>query len=510
MKEEWDSLLEMETWEKDPVTLPTGRRAIKCRWVYVIKSDGRYKARLVAKGFSQVYGIDYEETFSPVARWESIRFMLALAVLNNWRIEGMDVTTAFLNGMLDPHEEILYMEQPEGFVIKGQEHKVYRLKRSLYGLKQAARQWYERFNDTLIDNGFTPIYSDAGIYVYTREDGQSCIYVILYMDDLLLLGLDLRAIQQLKDRLKKEFKMKDLGPVKSYLGMRINHDYKNSVIDIDQEAYIIDMLKRFNMSDCIPTSLPMKANQWLTASKEPCTPQMRSDYQRIVGSLMWVMLGTRPDISFAVTRLSHFNNNPSKEHLEAAKDVLRYLRGTASYKIRYCGSRNSGLIGYADATWAEDRDGRLSTTGFGYFLAEGIICWKTRRQKSISLSSTEAEYKSMSDACCQLAWLHNFLTEIGESPEHPTPLCGDNQGAIFNALNPIVEHRTKHVDLRYHYIREFLNTGKKRRLKLYYVRTDDQIADTFTKPLAFPKFSKFRSKLGLHTLQTSQTDSPSS
>lgn len=488
-KSEFESLMENKTWVLVP--RPKGRHVVSNRWVYDIKHDGRYKARLVAKGFTQVWGEDYHETFSPVARFESIRYLLAHAALEDWDIESMDVKTAFLNGDLD---EEIYMEQPEGWVIPGKEDHVCLLKKAIYGLKQASRQWNAKIHQSLLDLGFTRTYSDAGIYVYRRQGGDHVTIVVLYVDDLLLMGNQSSHIKHVKKALSKQYKMTDLGSVQRFLGLRITRDRSTRMIDIDQEEYIQSVLERFQMADCKPSRTPLPAGAVLASADEPASDQFRQRYQSLIGSLLYAMLGTRPDISFAVTRLSKFNANPSEAHMSYAKYVLRYLQGTKAYRLRYKGASNDGLISYSDSDWAEDRDDRHSTSGFVFLMAGGAISWASRRQPTISLSSTEAEYKAASDTCRQLIWLRTFGDELGDDLTRPTPMCLDNQGSIFLSVNPVVDRRTKHIEIRYHFIREQVESGS---VEIFYVATADQLADSLTKNVPYSILAKFVDEIGL-------------
>ncbi|TFY59187.1 hypothetical protein EVJ58_g5934 [Rhodofomes roseus] len=454
-------------------------------------------ARVVAKGFTQVWGQDYTETFSPVARFESVRYLLAHAALEDWEIESMDVKTAFLNGDLD---EEIYMEQPEGWAVPGKENWVCLLKKAIYGLKQASRQWNAKIHKSLLDLGFIRTYSDAGIYVFSREsEGHTCL-IILYVDDLLLMGDSKLFIDNIKQRLSLEYQMTDLGAVQRFLGLHIRRERLARRIFVDQEDYIQSVLERFQMSNCKSARTPLPAGAVLEKNTDIASEIFRTRYQSIIGSIMYAMLGTRPDISFAVTRLAKFSSNPSKEHMKFAYYVLRYLQGTKELALCYDGGSNSGLIAYSDSDWAEDRDDRHSTSGFVFLMANCVVSWVSRRQPTVSLSSTEAEYKASSDCCRQMAWLRHFGEELGDNMSHPTPLCLDNQGNIFLAVNPAVDCRTKHIEIRYHYIREFYERGE---MDIYFVASEDQLADALTKNVPFSGIEKFRSSVGMMRYSTS-------
>ena len=248
------------------------------------------------------------------------------------------------------------------------------------------------------------------------------------------------------------------------------------------------------MADCKPSRTPLPAGAVLESSEHTATDVSRQRYQSLIGSLLYAMLGTRPDIAFAVTRLSKFNANPSDAHLHYAKYVLRYLQGTKAYRLRYQGASNDGLISYSDSDWAEDRDDRHSTSGFIFLMAGAAISWASRRQPTISLSSTEAEYKAASDTCRQLVWLRTFGEELGDDMSRPTPMCLDNQGSIFLSVNPVIDRRTKHIEVRYHFIREQVELGS---TEIFYVATADQLADSLTKNVPLAILSKFTQEIGL-------------
>jgi hypothetical protein len=489
MQSEFDSLQDRKVWTL--VKLPAGRTAVKCRWVFDIKSDGRYKARLVAKGFSQQPGIDFNETFSPVARYESIRTVLALASLEDWELETMDVKIAYLYGILD---EEIYMEQPEGSVQPSSERKVCRLLRAIYGLKQSGRKWNEEIHCTLMSLGFIRTQCDAGVYVYCHREGNTEIILILYVDNLLLAGPKMEPIITLKKDLAKSYQMVNNEPAKSFLGLNIRRDRTKRTLTVDQRPYLEQVLARFGMTDCKPACTPLPSGVKLEASTEEADTSMRLLYQSIIGSILWASIGTRPDVSYHVVRLSAYCANPSQAHLNHAKWILRYLSGTLSRAIEYKGSSQSGLIAYTDADWAKNRDDWHSVTGNAMLLAEAPISWLSRRQKTVTLLSTESKYMAMSDCCRQVAFSRMFLEELGENLTSPIPICADNQGSIFLAVNPVHDRRTKHIDIHYHCIQEFVEA---KHGEIFYVSTDDQLADLFTKPLAHVRHTDLAHRLGL-------------
>ena len=339
----------------------------------------------------------------------------------------MDVKTAFLYGEL---KEEIYMEQPEGFVVKGQEKKVCKLIKSIYGLKQARQVWYELMADTLRRKlGFERIHSDAGVYVLRQRGGnQTEIILILYVDDLLLMGNDLSMINKIKKKLGEAYHMKDLGATQSYLGIRITRDHAHLCIWIDQEAYIDSALSQFRLMDANNTITPLPAGVHLTKSETPSSTNLRAKYQQLIGTLLYAALGTRPDIAFAVTQLSQFNSDPTEEHLRYAKYVLRrYLKGTKSLQVCYDRSLNAGLIGYSDSDWGENKDDCHSTSGQVFTLANGVISWASQRQKTVALSVGESEYMELAATGRQCAWLRGFSAEIGFPFTQATMICaGDS------------------------------------------------------------------------------------
>src|SRR5882757_832549 len=429
---EIDALAKNGTWTL--VELPSGRKAIKSKWVFKHKADGRFRARLVAKGFTQIHGIDYNETFSPVAQFESLRLLLVLAALEDWEIHQMDVKSAFLNGLLD---EEIYMEQPQGFIDPDHPQKVCLLQKAIYGLKQVSRAWNQQFHSVLQDLHFTRTRSDAG--VYHRQDDGGTLIIILYVNDITILGDNLKNVEKIKTTLSNRYEMTDLGEIESYLGVWIKQDRSNKRLEIDQSRYVLEIVNRFGLSDAHPvhTPLPTGADMFLEKYNEQASTVDIKLYQRIIGSLLYVQIGTRPDISFAVSHLAQYASNPSAQHINLAKYVLRYLKGTSDLKLVYLGALGNGLFGYSDSSWGDDPDDRHSTAGYVYLLADAAISWTSRKQKTAAQSTTEAEYMALADAGNQAAWYRMFLEELGYDVRDPIPLHEDNKGAVDLALNPV-------------------------------------------------------------------------
>jgi hypothetical protein len=341
MKEEMDSLENNQTW--DLVQLPTGKRELQNKWVYKLKEeDGGekwYKARLVVKGFAQKKGIDFDEIFSPVVKMTSIRTILSLVAVEDLHLEQLDVKTTFFHGDL---EEEIYMQQPQGYEVKGKENLVCRLKKILYGLKQAPRQWYLKFDRFMTEQGYSRCHSDHYVYFKRLENG-SYIILLLYVDDMLVAGSNMQDINVLKKKLANSFAMKDLGAAKKILGMRITRDRKNRKLTLSQGEYIEKVLERFRMQNAKLVSTPLASHFKLTKEMCPKTQEeieymSRVPYSSAVGSLMYAMVCTRPDIAHAVGVVSRYMNNPGKEHWEAVKWILRYLRGTTTHALCFGGS----------------------------------------------------------------------------------------------------------------------------------------------------------------------------
>lgn len=499
VEEELDSVRRNQVFEL--AELPQGRRAIGCRFVFKIKQgpDGsveRYKARLVAKGFSQVEGVDFTETFAPVAKFSSIRAILAIAAALDLDVQQMDVKTAFLNGDLD---EEIYMQQPPGTEQPGKEHLVWRLRKALYGLKQAPRMWYNKLDAMMSELQFERCESDHSVYVRrTATRGSIECIVAVYVDDLLIAG-STALVASVKAALAQRFEMKDLGSVHWLLGIEVKRS--GGCFALSQSKYIGEVLQRFGMADAHPVCTPMDPSVHLSKDMEPSTEDERRamasvPYRSAVGSIMYAMVGTRPDIAAAVGAVSRFMATPGQRHWTAVKRVLRYLKGTASWAL-HIGGASPGLVtlhGYCDADWAGDIDDRRSTTGYYFSLGSGSVTWNSKRQVTVALSSTEAEYMAVSSATRELVWLRRLLSELGVAQTVPTVLYGDNQGAIALAKNPVAHARTKHIDVQHHFIRQQVACDA---VTLQYCPTAEMWADVLTKALPRDKHMVCVQALGL-------------
>ena len=367
---------------------------IKDHWVYGVKSLGQKRSRLVAKGFSQIEGIDFDELFSPVVRYETARLMLSIAALEDLDIHSVDVKTAYLYGDL---EEEIYMEQPEGFRLPGQEQKVWRLRKAIYGLKQAGLSWWKALTASMLKLGFKRCFSDAGVYVYTDKKTGEKIYAIVYVDDVCFMGKkNSLLLTELKQKFMKTWECRDQGQLSEFLGMRITRDRKKRKLFIDQEKYLTTVLKRFDVPKR-KAMTPLPAGFEFEPYTGKVNPEFRTKYQQLVGSIMYLMIGSRPDIAFATVKLSQHSASPSAAHYRAGLWVLAYLKETCHYRLVYNSASNKGIIAYSDSDWAGDKSSRKSVTGNIVTNTMGPISWISRKQKTIALSSTEAEYMALSD-----------------------------------------------------------------------------------------------------------------
>lgn len=504
MDDEMSSLEKNKTWAL--TDLPKDKKAIGCKWIYKWKpgipgvEEPRHKSRLVAKGYSQQEGIDYQEIFSPVVKHVSIRLMLSIVVDRDLEMEQLDVKTAFLHGVID---EDIYMEQPEGYVVKGQEGKVCKLLKSLYGLKQAPRQWNKCFDQVMIKHGF--VKSEYDLCVYLKKLSYcEYVYLLIYVDDMLLVAKSMDDINEVKEMLGREFDMKDLGPAKRILGMDIERDRAGGVLKLSQSRYVKKVLQVFRMADSKSVTTPIGAQFKLTALEEGEQGLGSSDeecpYANAVGSIMYAMISTRPDLAFGVGLVSRFMSNPSKEHWEAVKWILRYLVGTKDVGLVF--KKNSGnfsVKGYSDSDFGGDLDRRRSTTGYVFQVGGNTVSWKSGLQQVVALSTTEAEYISLVEAIKEGLWLRGITEELGYAQSEVVVGC-DSQSAICLAKNNVFHDRTKHVAVSKHvalkmsFVRDMVEGGE---VSIQKVHTSKNPADMLTKVIPSNKFEQALVDLGV-------------
>lgn len=491
VEEELNSLIQNKTWAL--VQKPKNVNIVDSKWVFTIKHDKngnltKYKARLVARGFNQLYKLDYDETFAPVARISTLRCLLAFANQYKLLIHQMDVKTAFLNGDL---KEDIFMKVPDGIDIKNV-NIVCKLNKSLYGLKQSARCWNECFDKTLKQHGFINSSVDRCLYLQNNGHINKNIYVILYVDDVVIVTRETDTMYAFKDFLMNKFQMVDLKEINFFLGIRIQRS--ECEISLDQTTYLKSVLRKYNMSECnaVSTPLPPKLNYDALESDVDCGAPCRN----LIGCLLYAMLCTRPDLCISLNILSKYQSKSNKELWQSLKRVLRYIKGTIEIKLIYkrCDFVEK-LIGYVDADWATDETDRRSTTGYVFKMFDNCtVTWNTKRQSSVAASSTEAEYMALFEAVKEALWLKSLLKGIQIQILHPIILFEDNQSCIAIATNPTNHKRSKHIDIKYHFTREQVEN---KMICLKYVSTGNQEADLFTKSLPAPRFKELRCKLGL-------------
>lgn len=490
MSEEMRALEKNKTWEI--VELPKGKKPVGCKWVFTVKYNAggtleRYKARLVAKGYTQTYGIDYQETFAPVAKMNTIRVLLSLATNLDWPLQQFDVKNAFLHGDL---EEEVYMEMPPG--LEGNASEVCKLRKALYGLKQSPRAWFGRFTKAMVEMKYRQSQGDHTLFIKFSTSGKVTV-LIVYVDDIIVTGNDPEEISRLKGHLAKEFEIKDLGKLKYFLGIEVAHS-KNGIF-VSQQKYILDLLNETGMLGCKPVDTPIEQNHKLGEANEDVVVD-RGVYQRLVGKLIYLS-HTRPDIAYAVSAVSQFMHSPKEIHLAAVYRILRYLKSTPGKGILFRKNEKMELEAYTDADWAGSVIDRRSTSGYCIFLGGNLVTWRSKKQSVVARSSAEAEFRAMAHGICELLWLKIILTDLGIKWEGTMKLYCDNKSAINIAHNPVQHDRTKHVEVDRHFIKEKLDSGL---ICTPYVSTEGQLADILTKGLASHSFQTITSKLGMENI----------
>ena len=485
MDTEVNTLEQNTTW--DITTLPEDREIVRGKWVYAVKQapgeNPKYKARYVAKGYSQLHGLDYDETFSPTTRFTSIRTLLHKAVNEDLIVHQLDVKGAYLNAPIDKE---IYIEQPKGYRKSGETAPLAcRLNKSLYGLKQSGRNWHETLTEHLRSQNFVANTVDPCVYM---KNGQSGLTIILFwVDDIIVAAPDIESVNDVKAMLDQKFTMDDRGELKWFLGIEFARTTNG--FSMSQEQYTDAVLSKYNMTDCNPVSTPAEPGLILNSYTGD---QVDYPYRSLIGSLIYLNVGTRPDISWIVSKLSQYLTNPGPQHVAAAKRVLRYLKRTRDYKITFTPS-SYDLVGYSDSDWAGDIDDRRSTSGYVFTLGTTTLSWKTRKQSTVALSTCEAEYMALVEATKEATYLR-MLCKALQIPvrEHSTVYC-DNQSTISITKPDAKQHqRTKHIDVKYHFIRS------QSELVYQHIASQDNLADMLTKPLAAPLFNKFRGTIYQH------------
>jgi hypothetical protein len=493
MEAELKTMKEMHVYKTS--RLPEGRKAIGCRWVLEFKDDNKggsvYKARLVAQGFSQIPGVDYGSTFAPVVKPASVRLIAALACKNDWELDTFDAKRAFLWGTL---KEEIHMRQPKGFEEGDWKVLVWLMLRTIYGLKQSAMEWYEQVRSIMSDLGFVRSEADHAVFYYDGDDDTTaglnvkCI-IGWHVDDGMGTSNSASFLQRVKEKIAARFGIKDLGPITKYLGIQFERDRSSRELWMHQGEYIAFLLEEYNMTNCNPVSLPLdpKAPFGLESDTFAATENLNARYLKIVGELIYLSTCTRPDISYAVNALSQRNAKPDDRHYAAAKRLLRYLAGTIGLRVHYGGDKvDEKLHAYADASWGNDA-GRRSVSGYAWFYAGGLIAHVSKKQATVALSSTEAEYMAVTHSVQEGIWLRSLFGELAIPVHLPITISVDNTGAIALSKESKFHSRSKHIDIRYHFIRTHIENGT---FLPVWLSTHQNIADILTKPLPRHVFLK--------------------
>ena len=497
--DEINSHAKNNTWTLTP--LPPNRVCIPSGWDFKVKTDRfghllRRKARFFAKGYRQEKGVDYLESFAPVVRYDSLRLILAIAAVRDLEIVLLDATTAFLNGEV---EDEIYIAQPEGYVVVGRETDVCRLNKGIYGICQASRIWNQLLHAALLRFGLSQ--STADPCVYHRITRDSYLVIAIWVDDGLVAGHNMAIVDQLISFLNTQFEIKTAAPG-LFVGMIITRDRPNKIIYLSISHFIDKLVATFNMSTSRAVTMPvLKGTPRLSTSSTPPSPadiaaMHHIPYRQLVGSLMYAALTVRPDVAFMASQLAQHFHNPTMTHWKAAKRVLQYLGTTRYHGLSFGGKGhdNNIVVGYADADYAGDPDSRRSTTGYIFILNGGATSWCSRRQPIVATSTMQSEYIAASDCSREVVSIRRLMENLGAVQLEPTLLKVDNQCAIGLCSNPLAHKGAKHIEVRYHYIRELVEN---KTICVVYVGTKLQLADALTKAVDGDTHEKFLKGIGL-------------
>ena len=468
-------------WEL--VALPPGKKPLTSKWVFRTKVDGdgtsSEKARIIARGFEQVQGIDFQEIFAPMICNKSLHTLLAIEACQDLEIHQLDLKTAFLNGTL---KEDVYMVQPKGFENPMFPHLVCKLHKTLYGLRQAPREWYEEIKLTFGSMGLISNAYDGAVFIGKIDE--MVVIIGLYVDDMLVMAKTLSAVNQAKKLIASHYDIKDLGEVKFILGMRVSRNREKREITISQAEYIDKIVSKFDMSTAKPISLPIKRNLNLWPRENVSAAELDHlsllPYRQLIGCMMYLMTASRPDIAFALGKLSRYLATYTERHWQAAKDVLRYLKGTRDISLTYNGRNGVIAWGMADSDFIDHDEDAKSTMGYIItVVAGGAVAWQSTLQSITAKSTAEVEYMAVGEAASDIVWLRGFLGELGFAQSCATVLEEDNQPCMAIALNDVQHFKTKHIKKEYHFIRDYI---KNKELIMQYVPSAEQGADAMTKP----------------------------
>jgi hypothetical protein len=502
IEEELATLKANNTWRYE--NAPPGANVIGSKWVFKAKKDAsgrvvRHKARLVAQGFSQIGGVDYDDTYAPVAKLASSRLLIAMANRGDLELHQVDIKGAYLNGELT-ETEVLYLHHPPGYKDPSAGTRVLRLQKALYGLKQAGRRWYQRFRTILAELGLKQSQVDQAVFYKIGEGKYLLLVVVVHVDDCSIGARNRRVLEDFKTGLRKYVEVTDLGELHWMLGIEVRRDRWARTISLSQRSYIESILRRFGLETLKPLSTPFDTQVRLTSEQAPANAAefaaMRDvPYREAVGALNWAALATRPDIAFAVSTVARFSANPGPAHWEAVKRIFRYLSGTRNLWLTY-GEQSRGLIGYTDADGSMGED-RKAISGYAFLIDGGAVSWSSKKQEIVSLSMTESKYVTATHGVKEALWLRSLICEVFFLYDKPVDILCDNQSAIALSRDHQYHSRTKHIDVRYHFVRWIIERGL---VRLIYCPTEDMVADVFTKALPSPKVKHFATCLGLRAV----------
>ncbi len=456
------------------------KKPIACRFVFKRKrganrSITKFKARLVAKGFRQIKGTNFFETYSPVAKMSTLRIIIAIAAINGLYLHQIDFSTAYINADL---EETIYMTPPPNMQLE----KGYslRLLKSIYGLKQAGLNWHLCISKFLMELGFHQCVSDTCTFV-RDVNTESFVIIVLYVDDLIIGSKDLNVIKDLKRKIAQKYEIEDLNELEYYLGINIKRIEDGYVMS--QKTYIEKLIAKHRLELAVNTSSPLPTTFKYDPDEinhlKPSQLQYVVNFptRQIVGELNHIAIATRPDIAFAVNYIARFQDSPNLSTCKALRHILKFLNSTKDHHLKFSGRVNS-LVGYSDADWAGDPINRKSTSGYIFYLGNSPISWQSRLQPTVALSTTEAEYIALTAASQEAIWIRSLLREWGLTMNMPTTIWSDNTGAIQITYSPTNHRRTKHIDIKFHYIRNLVKSNK---IVVDKIHTSEMLADVLTK-----------------------------
>ncbi|KAJ9547376.1 hypothetical protein OSB04_019919 [Centaurea solstitialis] len=485
-----DELLQFERNKVWTFTsLPAGRSVIGAKWVFKNKRDEngvvvRNKARLVSQGYCQEEGIDYEETFAPVARLEAIRIFLAYAAHRGFKVYQMDVKSAFLNGNL---KEEVYVKQPPGFQSEKYPNHVYFLDKALYGLKQTPKAWYERLSNFLLSNQFHRGTTD--ITLFYKNTQNDILLVQIYVDDIIFGSTDISLCKEFESLMQKEFEMSMMGELTFFLGIQVKQSPKG--IFINQAKYVQDVLKKYKLSEDSPMRTPMATSQKLHKDINDIYVESKL-YRGMIGLLLYLTAG-RPEIMFTTCVCARYQSDPKESHMHAVKRILRYLKKTPSLGLWYPLHSGFDLLDYTDSDYGGCQVDRKSTSGSSHFLGGKLVSWSSKKQNCVSTSTAEAEYVAAASCCSQALWMQTQLRDYGYT-FNKIIILYDNKSTISILENPVQHSKTKHIDIKYHFLKHQVEEGN---VEMYFVNTELQLANLFTKALDEKRFTFLIEKIGM-------------